>query len=77
MNQNRSEMIKNQLIIAQTAIETAYALIETETPKAMCLPDDPDSHPEEFRKDYSTMGITRWQCSKCGFLFEKKESEGA
>lgn len=60
-------MIRKQLAIAQTALDTAFELLESEQKDEECR------HPEEARKDYSTMGITRWQCGKCGFMFEESE----
>jgi rubrerythrin len=69
LNQDqKNKLIRNQLEIAAAAIETAFAMLEepAET-KNDCV------HPEEDRQDYSTMGVTRWQCKLCGFLFEGEE----
>jgi rubrerythrin len=75
MNQSKkTELIRNQIAIAQTALDAAFLLLETEN-QEHCQPDDPSSHPEEYRENFSTMGVARWRCKLCGYLHEEPGGE--
>lgn len=41
--------------------EAAARAVHESTAEPVCF------HPEDQRKDYSTMGVTRWACGGCGF----------
>lgn len=45
---------------------------------ALCILQESDEeetgecqHPLESRKNYSTMGVERWQCGVCGYFHEE------
>jgi hypothetical protein len=56
---------------AGAAIEAAFEIIaKYEEESGGC------EHPEDKRKDYSTMGVKRWKCTICGYFYEQgKEAE--
>lgn len=62
------DVIINQLFSMRAAIDAMLAFLchqsEEEKPKEC-------PHPPDRRKNYSTMGTNRWQCSDCGYLHEE------
>lgn len=65
------ERLKSLLNAAGASLEAAFDIIaayDEEPPQC--------EHPKDKRKDYSTMGVERWQCKECGFLYEQKGGEG-
>lgn len=68
MNDKDKALMISLLNTAGAAIEAAFSLIAKDEP------EEPQEcqHPQESRKDYSTMGTKRWQCGECGFLYEEE-----
>lgn len=34
------------------------------------------NHPKDKRQNLSTMGIERWKCRECGYIYEEKREGG-
>lgn len=65
-------LLANLLNTAGAAIEAAYELLTQDQQE-----QEPEcEHPLDKRKNYSTMGIQRWQCTLCGYLYEEKKEGG-
>jgi transposase-like protein len=56
---------------AGAAIEAAYDILTQDQQET--APEC--EHPQDKRKDYSTMGTKRWQCTLCGYLYEQRKEE--
>lgn len=65
------QMLINQLTIIQAASCTALDILlhENENEDEQC------DHPEEARKDLSTMGCEHWVCRKCGYEYTKESGD--
>ena len=59
--------LQNLLNVIGTAAEAAFDLLNEDETEAEC------EHPKDKRKDYSTMGVTRWKCELCGYYFDGAE----
>ena len=75
MNEKETAYLLSLLNTAGAAIEAAFSLIEKD------MVEDKSNlkacqHPKDKRKDLSTMGIKRWQCQACGYLYESSTGKG-
>lgn len=52
---------------AGAALEAAFEIVAKDEEEPGC------EHPADQRKNYSTMGVERWQCKLCGFFYEQKK----
>ena len=60
----KKETVMNLLVSAGAAIEAALSMLDEE--EVDC------QHPKDSRKYMNVMGIDRWQCKDCGYIYEKK-----
>ncbi len=68
-----NDQIIAQLLAIRASVDAMLALLAPEEPEdggGEC------NHPPQVRQDLSTMGIERWQCKLCGYLFERKTGGG-
>lgn len=65
MNAKDRALMASLLNTAGAAIEAAYEVI------AKYEEETPCDHPTDKRVDFSTMGVKRWKCSLCGYVYEQ------
>jgi rubrerythrin len=69
------EALINMLLAMRSQIDAALCILgqepEEEEEAGECR------HPLESRKNYSTMGATRWMCGICGYLHEEVNQAGS
>ncbi len=73
-----NEQLTMQLLAIRASVDAMLSLLEpTPQPQEPKEPDgDECSHPLQARQKLDTMGVERWQCTICGYLFERKMEGG-
>lgn len=67
------EALINMLLAMRSQVDAALCILQEsdEEEAGEC------QHPHEHRKNYSTMGKTRWMCGICGYLHEEVNQTGS